>query len=99
MTAPGGRVTICYPTHGNVRGAKATGNQRYFLRPIWDARHAVRALPDGGCELVTISAGRRKAASLMPLDDVERLLSHWSEPKPFAPARLPWQAGVVAATA
>ena len=78
--------------------ARATGQDRYFLRPIWDARRAVRALPGGGCELVTISSGRRKAASLMPLDEVEQLLIHWSEPRPLAPARLPWQAGVVASS-
>ena len=35
----------------------------------------------------------------MPLDDVELLLSCWREPTPFAPARLPWQAGVVGACA
>ena len=75
--------------------ACATGRDRYFLRPIWDARRAVRALP-GGCKLVKISEGRRVAASLLPLEEVERLLGQWSEPKPFAPARLPWQAGVVA---
>jgi hypothetical protein len=79
--------------------ARETGDQRYFLRPIWDARQAVLALPGGGCELVKIYSGRRRAASLMPLDDVERLLGQWSEPKPFAPARLPWQVGVVAALA
>jgi hypothetical protein len=79
--------------------AYATGRNRYFLRPIWDARRAVRALPGGGCALVRITDGRRNAATLMPLDDVELLLSRWSEPKPYAPARLPWQAGVVAASA
>ena len=78
---------------------KATGRDRYFLRPIWDARRAVRALPGGGCELVRISDGRRGAASLMPLDDVEKVLSRWSEPMANAPARLPWRAGVVAASA
>jgi hypothetical protein len=75
--------------------AKATGHDRYFLRPIWDARHAVRALPDGCCKLVNISGGRRQAASLMLLDEIEQILDGWSEAKPFAPARLPWQAGVV----
>jgi hypothetical protein len=75
--------------------AAATGYDRYFLRPIWDARRAVRVLPDGGSELVMIWAdGRRRSASLLPLDEVETLLSRWSEPKSCAPARLPWQAGV-----
>ena len=76
--------------------AAATGRRRYFLRPIWDARQAVRALPGGGCELVWITEGRRKAASLLLLHEVEQLLSRWVEPKSCAPARLPWQAGVVA---
>ena len=78
--------------------ARATGQDRYFLRPIWDARHAVRTLSSGHCKLVNISGGRRQAASLMQLDEIEQLLDRWSEPKPFAPARLPWQAGVVASS-
>ena len=78
--------------------AKAIGRDRYFLRPIWDARHAVRALPGGRCKLVNISGGRRQAASLMLLDEIEQILDGWSEAKPFAPARLPWQAGVVEAS-
>ena len=78
--------------------AKAIGRDRYFLRPIWDARHAVRALPGGRCKLVNISGGRRQAASLMLLDEIERILDGWSEAKPFAPARLAWQAGVVEAS-
>ena len=76
--------------------ARETGCNRYFLRPIWDAKQAVRVLPSGGCKLVKICASRRRQATLMLLDDLEKLLSRWSEPKPFAPARLPWQAGVVA---
>jgi hypothetical protein len=78
--------------------AYATGRSRYFLRPIWDARRAVRILPAGGCELVMIAVGRRAAASLLLIDEVEDLVSRWSEPKPVSPARLPWQAGVVAET-
>jgi len=77
--------------------SKATGPNQYFLRPIWDASRAVRVLPDGGSELVMISAhGRRRSASLLPLDEVETLLSRWSGPKSCAPARFPWQAGVAA---
>jgi len=68
-------------------GANGIVRNRYFLRPIWDARRAVRALPGGGWELVRNSAGRRNAASLMTLDDVELLLALWSEPKPFGPHR------------
>jgi hypothetical protein len=74
----------------------ATGQRSYFLRPIWDARRAVRLLPGGEHELVTITVGRRQAASLLTLDGVEHVLKSWNEPEPFAPARLPWQAGVVA---
>jgi hypothetical protein len=43
--------------------AAATGCRRYFLRPIWDARQAVRALPDGGYELVKILANGRRMKS------------------------------------
>ena len=69
--------------------ASATGRKEYFLRPIWDARRAVRILPSGSYELVYIHVGRRRVASLLPLDDLEQLLTRWSEPKPCAPARLP----------
>jgi len=79
-------------------GACATGRDRYFLRPIWDARRAVRALPGGGCELVRITDGRRKAASLLLISDVENVLARWSDTRPCAPARLLWQAGVEAAS-
>jgi hypothetical protein len=34
----------------------------------------------------------------MLLDEIEQILDGWSEAKPFAPARLPWQAGVVEAS-
>ena len=69
--------------------------KRYFLRPIWDARKTLRPTPGGGCALVK---GRRVSISLMSLDEVESLLDGWIEPKPNAPARLPWQAGIVAAS-
>jgi hypothetical protein len=75
--------------------ACATGSNRYFLRPIWDARRAVRALPGGGCELVMITVGRRTAASLLLIDEVEDLLTHWSVTRSRAPARFLWPAGVV----
>jgi hypothetical protein len=70
--------------------AAATGQRRYFLRPIWDARRAVKVLPGGRYELVMVTLSRRRLASLLPLDDIERLLRRWSEPNACAPARLPW---------
>jgi hypothetical protein len=63
--------------------AAAPGQKRYFLRPIWDAKRAVRLLSGGEHELVALTVGRRRAASLLTLDGVEHVL---------APARLPWQA-------
>jgi hypothetical protein len=75
--------------------AYATGRKRYFLRPIWDARRAVRVLPGGACELVWITVGRRMAASLLLIDEVEDLISRWGEPKTGAPARLPRKAGAL----
>jgi hypothetical protein len=75
--------------------ACATGHRRYFVRPIWDARRAIRALPGGGCELVMITAGRRTAASLLLIGEVEDLLTRWSDTRACAPARLLWQADVV----
>jgi hypothetical protein len=76
--------------------ASATGRKEYFLRPIWNARRGVRVLPSGSYELVYIAKGRRRAASLLPLDDLEQLLHRLSKLKSCAPARLPWEAGVVA---
>ena len=74
--------------------AAATGCVRYFLRPIWDARRAIRVRPDGGYELVQISAnGRRKAASLLSVEEVEQLLGRWTKGNSCPPARLPWQVG------
>ena len=61
----------------------ATGKKQYLLRPIWDARRALRVLPDGGTELVTIPAGgRRLEASRLPLDAIERVVHSWTIPKP-----------------
>jgi hypothetical protein len=47
--------------------ADETGRKRYYLRPIWDARHVVRVLPSGGYELATSTRGRRDVATGMPL--------------------------------
>jgi hypothetical protein len=55
------------------------GRDRYYLRPIWDARRVVRVLPHGGYELVYIAGRRRYVARPLPLDEVELLLSRWSE--------------------
>ena len=71
--------------------AAATGQQRYFLRPIWDATQAVRVLPNGNCELAKFPRGRRAAANLLLLDEVAEVLTRWTERKSCAPARLPWQ--------
>jgi len=71
----------------------ATGQRRFFIRPVWDARRAVRILPDGGWELVPILAhGRRRGASQLLIEEAEQLLRRWSGPLPCAPARFPWQA-------
>jgi hypothetical protein len=75
-----------------------TGRKRYFLRPTWDARQTVLGVADGGCALAQLSAGRRIADSLMSLDEIEELLKSLRGLMGNAPARLPWQAGVVAAT-
>jgi hypothetical protein len=72
----------------------ATGRNRYFLRPIWDARRAVRALPGGGRKLVRITEGRRDAASLLLIEEVEDLLTRWSDTRPFTHAGLVWHTGV-----
>ena len=46
--------------------------------------------------LVPIHCSRRRKATTLTLGGIEGLLSRWTEPKACAPARLPWQAGVVA---
>jgi hypothetical protein len=74
---------------------RAAVSKRFFLRPTWDARQTVRTAPSGAYTLVKHPPGRRPVASLMSLDEIESLLAGWSEPMPNAPARLPWQAGVV----
>jgi hypothetical protein len=76
--------------------SREAGTDRYILRPIWDARRAVRVMLDGGCELVPIHCSRRRKATTLTLVGIEALLSRWTEPKACAPARLPWQTGVVA---
>ena len=55
------------------------GRERYYLRPIWDARRVVRVLPHGGYELVYIAGRRRYVARPLLLDEVELLLNRWSE--------------------
>ena len=76
------------------RYSARTGRKRYFLRPAWDVRQTVRAVPGGGCTLAKLSAGRRIADSPLSLDEIEILLDGWREPMPNAPARLPWQASL-----
>jgi hypothetical protein len=80
------------------RYSARTGRKRYFLRPVWDARQTVLTVPGGGCALAKLSAGRRIADSLLSLDEIEILLDGWCEQRPSAPARLPWQAVVAAAS-
>jgi hypothetical protein len=54
-----------------------TGRERYYLRPIWDARRVVRVLPDGGYELATVAGRRRYVVRPLPLEDIELLLVRW----------------------
>ena len=77
------------------RGVAAPDGARFLLRPIWDARRAVRVGPDGGHELVRVSGPNKHAATLFTADALPNMLANWSCPRPFAPAQLPWQAGVV----
>jgi hypothetical protein len=57
-----------------------TGRKRYYyLRPIWDARHVVRVLPNGGYEMARSMRGRRHVATPLSLDDIELLIGGWSE--------------------
>jgi hypothetical protein len=54
-----------------------SGQKLYCLRPIWDARHVVGTLSDGGLGLVRTSgkAQRRETvASWLPLGAIERML-------------------------
>ena len=74
------------------RYSTRTGKKQYFLRPTWDARQTVFSVPDNGCALVKLSEGRRIAASLMSLDEIEGVLNGWRESMSNVPARLPWQA-------
>jgi len=60
--------------------ADETGRKRYYLRPIWDARHVVRVLPSGGYELATSTRGMRHVATPLSLDDIELLIGGGSEP-------------------
>ena len=61
-----------------------SGKKSYCLRPVWDARHAVGILSEGGFGLVkttTNRKGRRRqtVASWLSLDAIERMLLHWPE--------------------
>jgi len=60
--------------------ADQTGRKRYYLRPIWDARHVVRMLPSGGYEMAKSTRGRRHVATPLSLDDIEHLIGGWSDP-------------------
>jgi len=60
--------------------AAQTGRERYYLRPIGDAKYAVRVLPSGDFDLVMVARKRRHVASTLRLDDVELVLSRWNEP-------------------
>jgi hypothetical protein len=71
----------------------ATGQTKYYLRPYWDARRAVRVRSDGSFELAAFWAnGRRRTATQFSLEEIETFLARWSRSSACAPARLPWQA-------
>jgi hypothetical protein len=71
----------------------ATDQTRYYLRPYWDARCAVRVRPDGNFDLAHFWAnGRRRTATQFSLEEVETFLARWSRSSACAPARLPSQA-------
>ena len=53
------------------------GGERYYLRPLWDARRVLRVLPDGDYELATVAGRRRYVVSPLPLEDIELLLNRW----------------------
>jgi hypothetical protein len=80
------------------RGAVAPGGARFLLRPIWDARRAVRIGPDGRHDLVHVAGSGKRAPTLFTADALDDVLATWGGQQPFAPAQLPWQAGVVDAT-
>ena len=60
--------------------ADQMGRERYYLRPIWDARYVVRVLPSGGYEMAMSRRGRRRVATPLSLDDKELLIGGWSAP-------------------
>jgi hypothetical protein len=60
--------------------ADQADRKRYYLRPIWDARHVVCVLPSGGYELATSTRGRRHVATPLSLDDIELLIGGGGEP-------------------
>jgi hypothetical protein len=54
---------------------REAGSDQYILRPIWDARRAVRLLPDGSCELIRIWDRENRTTAMLPLDMVTQLLA------------------------
>jgi hypothetical protein len=60
--------------------ADQADRKRYYLRPIWDARHVVRVLPNGGYEMAMSTRGRKHVTTPLSLDDIELLIGGWSEP-------------------
>ena len=60
--------------------ADQRGRERYYLRPIGDARRVVRVLPSGGYEMAMSRRGRRRVATSLSLDDIELLIGGWSGP-------------------
>ena len=54
--------------------ADQAGRERYYLRPIGDARRVVGVLPSGGCEMAMSRRGRRRVATPLSLDDIELLI-------------------------
>jgi hypothetical protein len=65
------------PTLGSKRylsNADQGGSKRYYVRPVWDARHVLRVLPSGGYEMAMSRRGRRRVATPISLDDIELLI-------------------------
>ena len=46
-----------------LSNADQGGNKRYYVRPVWDARHVLRVLPSGGYEMALSTRGRRRVAT------------------------------------
>ena len=54
--------------------ADQAGRERYYLRPIEDARRVVRMLLSACYEMATSRCGRRCVATPLSLDDIELLI-------------------------